>query len=185
MAGTFDGFGVNYHCQGRPEISYEVMKIRVFLMILIMAVVFLGGYYFYNSLFLKDNADQPKQETSIMENTANIMENTANNKIISEILKQGVGLEVKNGDKVSVYYTGALTDGKKFDSSLDRGQPFSFTLGAGQVIKGWELGVLGMKVGEKRKLTIPSDLAYGDNGIAGVIPPKATLIFEVELLKIN
>ena len=99
-----------------------------------------------------------------------------------EVLKEGNGEEAKNGQTVSVHYTGTLEDGHKFDSSLDRGQPFEFNLGAGQVIKGWDLGVLGMKIGEKRKLTIPSALAYGDRGIPGAIPAGATLIFEVELL---
>jgi len=102
-----------------------------------------------------------------------------------EVLNQGTGQESKNGDKVSVHYTGALENGIKFDSSLDRGQPFSFSLGTGQVIKGWEIGVLGMKVGEKRKLTIPSELGYGSQGAGGVIPSDATLIFEVELLSIS
>jgi len=102
-----------------------------------------------------------------------------------EVLQEGTGEEAKNGDNVSVHYVGTLQDGTKFDSSIDRGTPFSFDLGAGKVIKGWDLGVLGMKIGEKRKLTIPSDLAYGDDGIPNVIPPKATLIFEVELLDIN
>ncbi|MDI6734401.1 MAG: FKBP-type peptidyl-prolyl cis-trans isomerase [Patescibacteria group bacterium] len=103
-----------------------------------------------------------------------------------EILKDGSGNEAKNGNTVSVHYIGTLENGTKFDSSLDRGIPFSFTLGAGQVIKGWDIGVLGMKIGEKRKLTIPSNLAYGDIGTPnGPIPPKATLIFEIELLKIN
>jgi len=102
-----------------------------------------------------------------------------------EILKEGTGTEVKNGDTVYVHYTGMLVNGTKFDSSVDRGIPFEFTLGAGQVIKGWDIGVKGMKVGEKRKLTIPSDLAYGSRGAGGAIPPNATLIFEVELLGIS
>ncbi len=102
-----------------------------------------------------------------------------------ETLKEGIGEIAKNGDSISVHYTGILEDGTKFDSSTDRGTPFTFTLGVGQVIKGWDLGVLGMKVREKRKLTIPPELSYGFQGAGGVIPPNATLIFEVELLGIN
>lgn len=102
-----------------------------------------------------------------------------------EILKEGAGAVAKNDDIVSVHYTGTLENGTKFDSSVDRGVPFEFTLGAGQVIPGWDIGVEGMKVGEKRKLTIPSLLAYGERGAGGVIPPNATLIFEVELLGIK
>jgi FKBP-type peptidyl-prolyl cis-trans isomerase len=102
-----------------------------------------------------------------------------------EVLREGNGPVAKAGQTVSVHYTGWLTDGTKFDSSVDRGQPFSFALGAGQVIKGWDEGVAGMKVGEKRKLTIPSDLGYGQRGAGNVIPPNATLVFDVELLGIQ
>jgi FKBP-type peptidyl-prolyl cis-trans isomerase FkpA len=94
----------------------------------------------------------------------------------------GNGALAEDGMTVSVHYTGWLTDGTKFDSSLDRGQPFTFQLGAGQVIRGWDEGVRGMRVGGKRKLTIPPDLGYGERGAGGVIPPNATLVFEVEFV---
>ena len=97
----------------------------------------------------------------------------------------GTGAEAKTGDTVTVHYTGYLTDGTKFDSSLDSGQPFQFTIGQGRVIAGWEQGIAGMKVGGKRKLTIPPELGYGAQGAGGVIPPNATLVFEVELLGVN
>ncbi len=94
----------------------------------------------------------------------------------------GTGPQAQAGQRVSVHYTGWLTDGTKFDSSRDRGQPFQFGLGAGQVIKGWDTGVAGMRVGGQRRLIVPPDLGYGVRGAAGVIPPNATLIFDVELL---
>jgi FKBP-type peptidyl-prolyl cis-trans isomerase len=97
----------------------------------------------------------------------------------------GTGDVAVAGKNATVHYTGWLENGKKFDSSVDRGQPFSFPLGAGRVIKGWDEGVQGMKVGGKRKLTIPSDLGYGPRGAGGVIPPNATLIFDVELLGVR
>jgi FKBP-type peptidyl-prolyl cis-trans isomerase FkpA len=100
----------------------------------------------------------------------------------SEILREGNGAIATAGQTVTVHYVGTLTDGKKFDSSRDRGQGFTFKLGAGQVIEGWDKGVAGMKIGELRKLTIPAEMGYGSRGFPPVIPANATLVFEVELL---
>ena len=100
-------------------------------------------------------------------------------------LAEGGGAVASAGQEVVVHYTGWLTDGSKFDSSLDRGQPFSFSLGRGMVIRGWDEGVNGMQIGGKRKLTIPPQLGYGAQGAGGVSPPNATLVFEVELLEIR
>jgi FKBP-type peptidyl-prolyl cis-trans isomerase FkpA len=100
-------------------------------------------------------------------------------------LSVGTGTAASAGKKVKVHYTGWLTDGTKFDSSLDRGQPFEFVLGKGQVIAGWDRGVDGMKIGGKRKLTIPPELGYGARGFPGAIPPNSTLVFEVELLGVG
>jgi FKBP-type peptidyl-prolyl cis-trans isomerase len=100
-------------------------------------------------------------------------------------IKAGTGAVAEKGHKVTVHYTGWLTNGKKFDSSVDSGRPFEFTLGAGQVIKGWDEGVAGMKIGGKRQLRILPQLAYGERGYPGAIPPSATLIFDVELLGVQ
>jgi len=135
------------------------------LLIIILIAIIVGGVYF---LFQNQKNNYKIQGMKV------------------EILKEGTGEIAKNGDTITVHYTGTLENNEKFDSSRDRGTPFSFILGAGQVIKGWDLGVAGMKMGEQRKLTIPPELAYGDTGTpGGPIPPKATLIFEVELLSIS
>ncbi len=100
-------------------------------------------------------------------------------------LREGTGAEAKAGDRVTVHYTGTLSDGSKFDSSRDRGQPFSFTLGRGQVIAGWDQGLIGMKTGGQRTLSIPPEEGYGARGAGNVIPPNATLEFDVEMIRIG
>jgi peptidylprolyl isomerase len=97
----------------------------------------------------------------------------------------GTGAEAKDGDTVSCNYRGTLRSGKEFDSSTKQNKPFTFTLGAGKAIKGWDKGVVGMKVGGKRKLVVPPQLAYGDRGVPGIIPPNATLLFDIELVDVK
>lgn len=114
------------------------------------------------------------------------MANTPVKELIIEDIIEGNGQEVKSGDTVVMHYTGTfLDDGEKFDSSVDRGVPFETPIGVGYVIEGWDKGVVGMKVGGKRKLTIPYTMGYGENGAGGVIPPLADLVFEMELLEIK
>lgn len=133
------------------------------------------------ALFLLSGCD--KREELPAGPGVNIVEKKDEFKI--EDVKVGQGAEAKEGSTVSVHYTGTLTSGKKFDSSRDRNEPFEFTVGQGQVIKGWEKGVVGMKVGGKRKLTIPYDMAYGEAGKPPDIPPRATLLFDIELLEVK
>lgn len=105
--------------------------------------------------------------------------------LIIEDLQEGTGKVAEKGKEITVHYSGCLTDGTQFDSSIERKQPLTITLGVGQVIKGWDEGFNGMKEGGKRKLTIPPEMGYGARGFPGVIPPNATLIFEVELLRVH
>jgi FKBP-type peptidyl-prolyl cis-trans isomerase len=128
------------------------------------------------------NAD--KSSTSRPTNVTGQPKTTASGLQYWDIV-EGTGTTAIAGSQVSVHYTGWLTSGEKFDSSVDHGQPFSFPLGAGQVIKGWDEGVVGMKVGGKRQLRVPPELGYGARGAGGVIPPNATLIFDVELLDVG
>ncbi len=165
--------------------------------VVILAVV-VGGFYFLSKIFENEEIEGIDFDSKKIESTESAAEQNQSAEILdkqpqfevgdelrAEILKEGTGEEAKSGDKVSVHYVGVLEDRTKFDSSLDRGQPFLFTLGTGQVIRGWDLGVVGMKVGEVRRLYIPSEFGYGERGAGNLIPPNANLIFDVELLGIN
>jgi FKBP-type peptidyl-prolyl cis-trans isomerase len=151
--------------QRRAERLARLRRQRILLGALVLFILVMIGLFAYQRL------SQPEQDTT-------------ESGLVIEDLVVGQGPAAKAGDTVSVHYTGTLVSGQKFDSSLDRGAPFSFTLGQGDVIQGWDEGVVGMKVGGKRKLIIPSELAYGAQGAGNVIPPNATLIFEIELLEI-
>jgi len=158
----------------------------------IKQVNFNGRYIFYSVIIILGTvigvlyAGSSPTSTNKIPDTLSVPENAnMNDELKIEDIVVGTGVEAVAGKDVTVHYTGTLTDGTKFDSSLDRGNPFVFSLGAGEVIKGWDQGVAGMKVGGKRKLTIPSSLGYGDRGAGAVIPPGATLLFEVELLDVE
>ncbi|MEH2437878.1 MAG: FKBP-type peptidyl-prolyl cis-trans isomerase [Nostoc sp.] len=146
-----------------------------------------------NSAIAAELAQTPPASTTVTENNILIASNTMSdaNAVTTPSglkyveLKEGTGATPKSGQTVEVHYVGTLEDGTKFDSSRDRGQPFSFKIGVGQVIKGWDEGVSTIKVGGRRKLIIPSELGYGARGAGGVIPPNATLIFDVELLGVK
>jgi hypothetical protein len=151
----------------------KIRNTRIVILSIVLLVVATGAYIIYSTQTNKPTENQV--ETMI----------TTDSGLKYVDLVVGNGQVANPGSQVSVHYSGWLEDGTKFDSSLDRGQPFDFVLGAGSVIPGWDEGVAGMKVGGKRRLVIPSDLAYGPQGYAGVIPPNATLTFEVELLGIQ
>ena len=158
----------------------------VFVVVAGVAIVAVGILF---SRSMPENESVQKSQNNQVSNTSMTQDQPSANTVAElniETTKEGTGDRVvKSGDTISVHYTGRLTDGTKFDSSVDRGTPFTFTIGTGQVIKGWDEGLLGMKVGEKRTLTIPADKGYGATGAGGVIPPNATLIFDTELVSIK
>ena len=156
-------------------------KTQIIALVTAIVLIVAGFFIFYNKN--ENNTGTTKQDETMDLKLNNQKMNKQGVEI--EILKEGTGAVAKKGDTVSVHYVGMLENGTKFDSSVDRGTPFEFSLGAGQVIPGWDIGVEGMKIGETRKLTIPSELAYGPNGAGNVIPPNATLIFEVQFLGIK
>jgi len=172
---------------------------KSFISAFVVLIVIGGGLYFASVIFNnKDEIDKinmnEDKKKLIFPGEANLQQATQEqpqesqefgDELRAEIIKEGTGQEAKNGDKVTVHYVGVLEDGTKFDSSVDRGQPFQFALGAGQVIQGWDLGVVGMKIGEIRRLYIPSVYGYGEQGAGNSIPPNANLIFEIELLGLD
>lgn len=151
----------------------RVRNTRIAIIVILVVVVALGAFFFI----------QKRNQNKVVTGGGNLI--TTQSGLQYQDLVVGAGAEAVAGKSVTVHYTGTLQDGSQFDSSVDRNQPFSFILGAGQVIPGWDEGVAGMKVGGKRKLVIPPGLAYGAQGYPPVIPANATLTFDVELLEVK
>lgn len=156
------------------------MKQRLIIFAILAVVITYGGLQYNRQLDKEADRNRQAGLASSLDALQQPMTN-----LKTEDLKIGDGTEAVSGKRVTVNYRGTLEDGTEFDSSYSRNQPFSFNLGQGEVIQGWDLGVKGMKIGGKRKLTIPPELGYGDGGVPGVIPGGATLIFEVELLDVE
>ncbi len=162
-------------------------KNKLIYLLIIVLVGIMVWFFIKKYMNVSNNSeltDLVKNEEAVKSNSPdnNAWTKSANGLEVQDVVI-GSGAEAKNGDTVSAHYVGTLSSGKKFDSSYDRGEPFSFVLGGGMVIKGWDLGLVGMKVGGKRKLVIPPDLGYGSRDVGGgVIPPNSTLYFEVELM---
>ena len=162
--------------------KFLISVVIILVLVLIYRYVDFSGSADYAS----DDKKDIEKKVEVKDEEDNQLNKKENMDLKIEITQEGSGEVVsKKGDTISVHYTGKLEDGTKFDSSVDRGAPFEFTIGAGMVIEGWEKGFLDMKVGEKRILTIPPEMGYGPQGAVGVIPPNATLIFDVELVDIK
>lgn len=145
----------------------------------IIIILVIAGVAFWMNYDKSETVQSPSTSSQPAESTSQVKELQITDITI------GTGAEAKDGDIVKVHYTGTFENGEKFDSSLDRGEPIEFQLGSGMVIKGWDMGIKGMKIGGKRKLIIPGDLAYGQEGRPGKIPPNATLLFDVELMEVK
>lgn len=148
--------------------------ILILILVFILAILIAGISFFF---IKKEKISKPKIERTELQ--------LAHPELKIEDLIIGTGQKAEKGKKLTVHYTGKLEDGKVFDSTYNKNRPFSFVLGQGKVIPGWEIGIEGMKEGGKRKLTIPSQLGYGESGVRGMIPPNATIVFEIELIKVE
>lgn len=169
---------------------------NIFIYVVVVVLVGIAGWFFRQKINDVSDSSASGLESLIIDESAtptpSVVQNNNEEKWVKlpnglQILDVviGPGREAKEGDIIAAHYRGTLEDGTPFDNSYDRGQPFSFILGQGMVIKGWDLGIVGMKVGGKRKLIIPADLAYGDRGAGGIIQPGATLLFDVELIAVE